>query len=340
MNYKLLVFLLVFIAPQLFAGVVELVNGDRLEGEVVRIEGDALVWQSTNFGEQRIPKKNIKNITSNKPLKVSANKKACIVDGVEDEQIVYYCGARANLKRIPVMTIKTLLPYEDYISGKLLNTGKLSLWGAYSSGNEVRNEWNLQGEVKLRDGELRHVMGGEFANASWNNSEPQTRWNARYSLDWFFRERWYWYNSVALGADDQRGLNRYYTLGSGTGYQFWETKKTALSLQAGLSYVDQEYEPTADDKVFDETTSYGALRLATDFRYEFSGGIAFFHNNEMVYSLEDPEDWQLKTASGLSSMLLSKVYSELKIDYWIYNLPQPTKARADTRMSLGVTYKW
>lgn len=336
----ILVILTLILGLPAWAGVVELTNGDRLEGEVVRIEGDDLVWKSTNFGEQRIKKSKIKNLISDKPLKVSANKKACIVDRVEQEQLVYYCGARANLKHIPVLSLKTLLPYEDYVGGKWLNSGKLNLWGAYSSGNETRNEWNLQGETKLRIDELRHVISGEYAKSAYDHLTPQTRWNLHYSLDWFFRPRWFWYNSLDAGADDQRSLNQSYILGSGSGYQFWETKKTALSLQLGLSYVDQEFEPPADPGEFDQSASYAATRLATDFRYELPGGVSFFHNNELVYSLEDSKDWQLKTSTGLSTMLLNKVYSEFKVDYWVFNEPQPTKERADTRMSVGVSYKW
>jgi len=339
-RFLLVLWSLLVCALPAFAGVVELVNGDRLQGEVVRIEGDFLVWSSTNFGEQRIKKADIKNLVSDKPLKVSASKRACIVDGVEDEQLVYYCGARANLRRVPVLSLKTLTPYEEYIGGKWLNSGRLNLWGAYSSGNEIRNEWNIQGETKLRINELRHVISAEFAKSSYNYSATSTRWNAHYSLDWFFRPRWFWYNSLDAGADDQRGLRESYSLGTGSGYQFWETHKTALSLQLGLSYVNRQFDPPVDPSTFDQSATYGAGRMATDFRYELPGGVAFFHNDEMIASMEDSRDWQLKTSSGLSTLLLSRVYSEFKVDYWVYNQPQPDKAREDTRMSVGVSYKW
>ncbi|WP_238526768.1 DUF481 domain-containing protein [Cellvibrio japonicus] len=328
-------------SPAAQAGVIELTNGDRIQGEALRIEGENLVWQSDNFGELRINKNRIKQLNSDKPHKIAGNKIACIIDGIHEEQLVYYCGARSKTRSVPVLSLKTLLPYDDYVRGVMRNTGKLNLWGAYSSGNEVRNEWNLQGETRLRKDEFRHVLAGEYAKASWNHADPRVRWSSLYSLDWFFRARWFWYNSLTLGADEQRGLARQTIFGSGTGYQFWETSKTALSQQLGLAYIDQRYEiPEDPEQLTDESASYAALRAATDFRYEFPGGIAFFHNNELLYSLEENSDWLLKTSSGLSTMILSNVYSELKVDYWIDNEPQPTKARSDTRMSVGVSYKW
>ena len=325
------------------AGVVELDNGDRIQGEPERIEGDELVWRSDNFGELRIPKRRITQIHSDKPYKIAGNKQACQIEGVRDEYLVYRCGegAAATAKRAPVLTLKTLIPYQDYVRGVTRHSGKLNFWGAYADGNERRQEWNLQGEARLRNGEYRHVLGGEYALASWDAIDPMVRWGSYYSFDWFFRTQWFWYNSLSLTGDERRGLAQQAMFGSGGGYQFWELRKTALSQQLGLAYIDQTFETPEDPgQVPDESAAYGALRAATDFRYEFPGGIAFFHNNELLYSLEDAHNWQLKTTSGLSSLILSQVYSELKVDYWVDNEPLPTKERADTRMSVGVSYKW
>lgn len=323
------------------AGVLVLTNGDRVDGQLVRLDGEQLVWKTTHFGEQSIKRSNIKSIVTEQKLKINGNAQACDLIGLENDQLSYRCGDSEMLTQIPFLTLKVMAPFNDYKKGAFTHHGKLNLWGAYARGNEVRDEWNAQAEVDIRRGEFRHVVGGEYARSSWFYSVPQVRWNARYSLDWFLRERWFWYNNTVIGADPRRGMDQYSLVGSGAGYQFWESKKMALSLKTGIAYLNEKYLPpensTADFVHGDE---FFAGRVGLDFRYTFPLGVSFFHNNELIHSLENTSDWRLKTASGISSMILNKVFAEFKFDYLLDNEPQPGREGEDTRMSLGVSYKW
>lgn len=323
------------------AGVLVLNNDDRLNGQLVRLDGEHVVWKTANFGEQWIKRSIIKSIATEQALKINGSAQACHIVGLESDQLTYSCGDSEQLLRIPFLTLKVMIPFEDYKKGALTQHGKINIWGAYSRGNEVRDEWNAQAEVDLRRGEYRHVVGGEYARSSWFYSVPQVRWNARYSLDWFFQERWFWYNNTVIGADPRRGLDEYSLVGSGAGYQFWENKKTALSLKTGVAYLTETYlPPDGSSSSFNRKDDFFAARLALDFRYTFPLGVSFFHNNELIHSAENGSDWRLKTASGISSMILNKVFAEFKFDYLRDNEPQPGREGEDTRLSLGVSYKW
>jgi hypothetical protein len=333
--------LFLWISATADAGVVELLNGDRLEGELVSIDEDYLLWRSKNFGEQNIKKTNVKNIETDVALKINGNSVPCKLEPMDAEYLRYRCAESDRVKRTSLLRIKTLMPYEDFKKGAYVHHGRLNLWGAYSRGNEVRDEWNAQGEIRVRRNDFRHVAGGEFARASWNFSAPQERWNLHYSLDWFMGEHWFWYNSLLAGADPQRGMRSYERLGSGAGYQFFENKTMTLSLKTGLALHDESYQLpdglVGDYALEDDFIAVGA---ALDFRYNLPWGVGFFHNNEMLQSTEDEPNVQLKTSTGLSSMILKRIYSEFKIDYWLDKDPQPTRQSKDTRMSLGISYKW
>ena len=333
--------LLFWFSTAAFAGVIELLNGDRLEGELVSIDEDHLLWRSTNFGEQSIKKSNIKNIQSDVALKINGNDVPCRLEPMDAEFLRYRCEQSDKVKRASLLRVKTLMPYEDYKKGAYVHHGELKLWGAYSRGNEVRDEWNAQGEMMLRRNDFRHVLGGDFARASWNYSAPQERWNLRYSLDWFVGEHWFWYNSGLTGADPQRGISAYQRLGSGAGYQFFENKTITLSMKSGLAFLEESYllppELVGDYATEDD---FLALGFAFDFRYNLPWGVGFFHNNEVLQPTDNDPNLQLKTSTGLSSMILKRIYSEFKIDYWLDRDPQPTRQDKDTRMSLGVSYKW
>ncbi|MGM8228765.1 DUF481 domain-containing protein [Cellvibrio sp. ARAG 10.3] len=341
MKFFWLFLALIVTSVQAHAGYLELINGDRAEGEFVRLEGDSVIWKSTNFGELNIKKNKVKNIVSAKPFKISGNDIPCMLEDMEGENLVYYCGLRSRMVRTPLLSMKVMTPYETFVEGEYVHHGRINLWGAYSRGNEVRDEWNVQAEFTLRRSEFRHTLGGEYARASWWYSEPPEKWNLSYGLDWFFRERWFWSNNVALGVEEARGIDNYYTLGSGAGYQFWENSKSALSLRSGLAYYNEVYmDSFVIDPDYEIDDNYTAWRLATDFRYTLPLGVSFFHNNELIQSFDDSSNFYLKTTTGLSAMILSKVYSELKVDYNVDNQPQPGKQEKDTRMSVGVSYKW
>ena len=331
----------VWLSASAAAGVVELLNGDRLEGELISIDEENLLWRSTNFGEQSIKKTNIKNIETDVALKVNGNNVPCQLEPMDAEYLRYRCGQSEPVKRASLLRIKTLMPYEDYKKGAYVQHGYLKLWGAYSRGNEVRNEWNAQSEITLRRNDFRHVVTGEFARASWNYEPLQERWNLRYSLDWFMGEHWFWYNSLLTGSDPQRGMSSYEYLGSGAGYQFYENKTMTLSLKSGLALLDEEYQlPEEVEGEYALEDDFIALGFALDFHYSLPWGVGLFHNNEVLQPTDNDPNLQLKTSTGLSSMILKRIYSEFKIDYWLDKDPQPMRQDKDTRMSLGVSYKW
>lgn len=260
---------------------------------------------------------------------------------MDAEYLRYRCDQSDKVKRASLLRIKTLMPYEEFKKGSYAHHGYLNLWGAYSRGNEVRDEWNAQSELSVRRNDFRHVLGGEYSRASWDYSAPLERWSLRYSLDWFMGEHWFWYNSGLTGADPQRGISAYQRVGSGAGYQFFENKTFTLSLKSGLALLDESYLPpdeTVGDYVLGD--DFVALGVAFDFRYNLPWGVGFFHNNEVLQPTENDPNLQLKTSTGLSSMILKRIYSEFKIDYWLDKDPQPTRQERDTRMSLGVSYKW
>ncbi|HSX86081.1 MAG TPA: DUF481 domain-containing protein [Cellvibrio sp.] len=341
MKFFWLFLTLIVTSVQTQAGYLELTNGDRAEGEFVRLEGDSVIWKSANFGELNIKKNKIKNIVTSKPFKISGNDIPCMLENMEGENLVYYCGLRSRMVRTPLLSVNVMTPYETFVEGEYIHHGRINLWGAYSRGNEVRNEWNIQTELSLRRSEFRHRLGGEYARASWWYSEPPEKWNVSYGLDWFFRERWFWSNNIAVGVEESRGIENYHTLGSGVGYQFWENSKSALSLSSGVAYYNEVYTDSfVIDPNYEIDDNYTAWRVATDFRYTLPLGVSFFHNNELIQSFEDSSNFYLKSTTGLSAMILSKVYSELKVDYNVDNQPQPGKQEKDTRMSVGVSYKW
>jgi hypothetical protein len=323
------------------AGQVELYNGDRIEGDFVKLDGDALVWRSHNFGKLNIDRSKIKNISTTMPMKLSGSATPCLIDGMKYEYLFYTCGGDPTQRRVPLASLEVMLPFESHIEGDYTYRGKLSVSGFFAEGNDVRQDIKTKTHIEYRRSEFRHNVNLEYASYSSDNKAPDDLWLGRYTLDWFFRERWFSSSDASVGADESRGVERYYALGTGTGYQFWESRDSALAITAGLTYLNEEYEiPEQPEPSFNSQNERFALRLGTNFRYLLPLGVSFFHENEITRSLEDSGDWRLTSGTGISTLLAGTLYSEVKIDYNVDNQPQPDKQREDTRLMVGVSYEW
>ncbi len=335
-----LLLLLLFWGPAQ-AGYVELYNGDRLEGDFVRLDGERLVWASTHFGEVRIPRQNIKDISTTMPMKISGSATPCLIDGMKQEYLFYTCGGDPDQRSVPLAALDVMLPYESHVEGEYTFKGRFSLSGFVARGNERREDIKMRTQMDYRRSEFRHAAILEYASYSTNNNPADDVWMTRYTLDWFFRERWFWTNDISVGGDESRAVEDYYSFGSGTGYQFWENSKTALSLTAGLTYLHERYEiPEEPAEDFERVNERLGSRLGTNFRYELPLGISFHHKNEWIRSLDESSDWRLTSSTGFSTMIVGALRSELKVDYNVNNQPQPGKRREDTRMSVGISYDW
>lgn len=328
-------------ATSAWAGTLTLRNGDRLSGEFVKVDEENLFWQSPMFGTLKVAKAEVADIDTSKPLKIHGVRTPCMIEGMDDELLVYICGGDPEERRVPLVSLAVVTPYKNFVAGTYSYKGRIGLSGTYARGNDVRDDWKLSANVEYRRHDWRHNSSFEYASYSSQRRSPDIKWGGRYALDWFFRERWFFYNEIRFGADELRALERYYNLGSGTGFQVWENPETALALTGGLVYVNEVYlrpENPPDD--FTRTEERAAWRLGGDFRYRLPLNVALFHKNEVLRTFGDSSDWRLSSSTGLNTMIADRLYSEVKIEYNVDNQPQQDTEREDVRLQVGLGYEW
>lgn len=332
---------LLFWVGSALAGTLELRNGDRIAGEFIRADEDSVYWASEKFGNLKVNKVDVTDISTTMPLKVHGVRTPCLIEGMDDEHLVYICGGDVEPRRVPLVSLAVIAPYRNFIQGAYTYKGRLSLSGVYARGNEVRDDWKLASNVEFRSHDWRHIARLEYASYSVQKRPSDVKWGGRYSLDWFFRERWFLNNEVRYGVDELRNVERFYNFGTGAGFQFWENTQTALAMTGGIALVSESYrvpdDPPADFERKEERTAW---RLGSDFRYRLPMNVALFHKNELVVATESGGDWQLTSATGMNTMLAERLYSEVKVSYDVDNRPQQNTRREDTRLQVGLNYEW
>ncbi len=293
---NVLLFILLAATFNLCADELVLSNGDILQGSAGERSDDRLIWQSDNFGALEIPLEKIISING-----------MSIVDPIAENTID--------------------AGFSDSYSGNL------SLTGAYASGNEEREDWDLESTVEWRDGDFRHNTGMNFESHSLNNSAANEEYSLNYNLDWFFQEQWFLKTGIAWGANDNRAIDQFYSVGSALGRQFWETEAGALSAETGLVWVSEEFQDQSSDNRL--TWSWAA-----NYRQMLTDKLELFHSHYLRVSLSDIDDSEISADLGLKAPLVSNVFTELKFE-WIYdNQPVAGKDPSDSQFTVGVSYSW
>ncbi|MEO8165164.1 MAG: DUF481 domain-containing protein, partial [Betaproteobacteria bacterium] len=114
---------------------------------------------------------------------------------------------------------------------------------------------------------------------------------------------------------------------------FYETDRTNLALEGGITYVNT-------DAIVGEDDSYPAARLAVKYDHLLMDKLKFFHNNEAYFSLDDAEKIFVRSQTGLRVPLVKNLNATAQ-----YNLDwdsQPTAGRVKTDRTLLLTlgYSW
>jgi hypothetical protein len=286
---------LTLITAEVSAGELILKNGDLIRGNLVELTSEQLVWASENFGQLTV-----------------ATDKIDTVNGLT-------ASASLNAMGSPVFS-------STY-------GGTLSATGAYASGNEEREDWDIEGSVQWRQGDFRHRSAVNYESHRLDNIPAKEEYRLDYGLDWFFGEQWFWSNSLIWGANDNRGIEQYYAAGSAIGRQFWDSEKTALSAESGLLWIREEYQNGTEDGRL--TWSWAA-----DYRRMLTSSLELFHSHSLRASINDLDDSELRADLGLKAPLIKDVFTELKFE-WIYdNQPIEGTESSDSQLTIGVSYSW
>lgn len=286
-------------AASLQADELALVNGDSLQGTTVAQTDSHLIWLSDNFGELTIALKRVASING-EPLFSSSTM----------PEVAAAVSSFSNSLR-----------------------GELSVTGAYASGNEEREDWDIGTAVEWRAGDYRHDAAINYESHSLDGSADSEEHHVGYGLDFFFREKWFWKNGATWGANDNRAIDQYYSVGSAIGRQLWDTDASALSAESGFLWISEEYNDQSSDSRL--TWSWSA-----DYRKILMQSVELFHSHRLLVSVSDVDDSELKADLGLKTPLMENLFTELKLE-WLYdNKPAlGTKAR-DSQLTIGVNYSW
>ncbi|HAY39927.1 MAG TPA: hypothetical protein DCY53_11730 [Desulfobacteraceae bacterium] len=338
---KNLTLLLIIISSSLLisgnslADEVRLKNGDKLTGQVVRMEGDKLILKTTYAGEIIITWQEVAAVRTDGSVKVVLKDETALegnTEDVEDGKMKLDTGKLEAPATFSLADVKALNP-EPVKTVKITARANASVTS--ERGNTKSDNYYFDGEFVARTKKNRYTIGGELTKEKADGVTTSQSWVAYGNYSHFLNEKWYLYADTLSEHDEFKDLNLRSTLGAGAGYQFFETPLLNLSISVGLSMVDENYD-------LGEDNDYSAGHWSVNYdQYFFDKFVQLFHVNTGFVSLEDANDWFLKTRTGLRFPLYKGLTATLQYNFDWNNQPSvAAETEEDTKFIFLLGYEF
>ncbi|WP_346839230.1 DUF481 domain-containing protein [Microbulbifer sp. SAOS-129_SWC] len=333
----ILLFFLSLVSPLVSAGVLTLVNGDRVHGTLVLVDREQVTWKSDNFGQITIPKNKVLSLDTDADLKIAGHDGPCTLAGHLREKWELYCDKGTGWL-IDFPAIDRAEPYINFVGNPVVFHGNVNAGGDFEHGNTERDDLDLNANLDIRTGDFHHLVRTLYQSLSTPDADALEKYQLAYNLRWIFAEKWFAAANSQLEREEARNLDMGTTLGLGMGYLFYDTDKTAFSVEGGISSLSENF---IDSGLSDnQDKHYAAARAAVNYRYKFDLGPEIYMDQEVLQSVDNSDDYQANAKLGVRTPLVEGVLMEIAYSWQYDNTPSIDSEKEDTKLTVGVGYQW
>ena len=314
---------------------VRLKNGDKLTGQIVRMQENNLILKTTYAGEITIIWQEVAGIQTDGSVKIVLTDETTFegtTEVAEDGKMKLNTDKLETPASFSLADVKAVNP--EPVKTVRINT-RLNASVTSERGNTKSDDYYFDGEFEARTKKNRYTVGGELSKEKADDITTSQNWLAYGNYSHFLNEKWFLYVNTLFEHDEFKDLNLRSTLGAGAGYQFFETPLLNLSISAGLSKVDENF-----DLAEDNDYSAGQWEIKYD-QYFFNKFVQLFHVDTGYISLEDSNDWFVKTRTGLRFPLYKGFAATLQYNYDWDNQPSAAaETEEDTKFIFLLGYEF
>ena len=339
-----LVIAAVLVCGPALAGQVELNNGDRLTGTIVRSDGKQLVLRTEYAGEVAIAWDAVKSIASDVPLHVSladGRTVAGVVSTAGDLIEVRGDGAAVATSKSAITTLRSEDEQAAFV--RLQSPGFFELWNgsltaglALTRGNSDTTNFALGfGASRTTARDKFGVYAASLYATDSTDGESRTTSNVlrgglRY--DYNFTDRWFGYVFTDLEHNELQNLDLRLVLGGGAGYHAIRTERAELDVFGGIAW-NKEFFELGEDRSSAEGLVGQSLLWKLGPRTALKEQFVVFPN------MSDGGQYRLNFDTTLTTDITRRIGWHLTVsDRYLSNPPLGFE-RNDLLMTTGVTVK-
>ena len=323
------------IAPAM-ADEIVIANGDRLTGKIVRKESDTLVLATSYAGDVTVKWADIRRNSADGPVAVyfeDGSKLSGTLRPTEDGMVIVTSEEVTSVPT-PLAKLRFINPSAEVSGEGAKVTGHINAGLSSSAGNSQTTKIYLDTEGAIRSREDRYTLGARGARTDDRDVQSESNWLGYAKYDHFFTKKWYGYGNGDFEYDRFKDIRLRSTLGLGSGYQFFESERTNLLLEGGLTYVHTDF-------IIGENDTYPAARYALKYDQKlFTSNIQFFHAHEVLVGLDNANKVFVRSQTGLRIPLIDRLNATAQYNVDWDNTPTGGRGSTDRILLLTLGYTW
>ncbi|VAW74384.1 hypothetical protein MNBD_GAMMA15-1356 [hydrothermal vent metagenome] len=325
-------------ATLLQADQIALSNGDRVSGTLIEQNMDQIIIETPYAGKLTIKRSEIIRLTTDHPMRIQLH------DGRQIDGILRQVKPGSlsietpDLQQIPLGGLDTIAAIDAIPSGLPAVfewRGNVTLSGEEKSGNTNTDKLNISTRIVAeKKNDKRFTVSTRLARENVNNKLTKEQYRLDGKYDHFFHEKWFGFVATSFEQDPFKDIDLRSIFSVGSGYQFYDTDKLRLSLEAGLSYTETRF-------IVDDDDNYAGFNWGLNWEQSLWGDrLKFFHRHRGNQGLDNRDNLIINAQTGVRVPVAAGLSASAEYDLdWNRSPPDNTKS-TDHAFLLGLGYDW
>lgn len=321
------------IAP-VSAAVLELVNGDRISGDLAGFERGKLQWKTSFGGTVKVPLRDVLRFRSDTYVDVEFTSgrswRECLA-AREGREWQFEC-VNGNNMTLTANTIKLLSVTRR--KATLARSGQVDFTLQDSRAETHDFTTRLTADTELRKDVYKHNVHVDAKKEIEDDVVTERLLSGEYQLDYYFREQWYALGLVGLEREPTDDGRRLRVVGTGLGYEWVQRTRLTIANEVAFGRIERRYDVAPDNR-------FNAIRIRTVIEYmpEILD-LRFRHENTFLSDEDGGGVWQFRTENSASLPLNKRL--ELIVKYLTEHVGNAVGEFQDpeTELTAGVSYRF
>ena len=294
--------------------VVVLANGDRLTGEIQKLEKDKFFLKTSYAGTVGIDWKTVEKLHTERTYEVQAESglrlRGVLNEAPQGLQVVTE-DARIGVARLNIVSIE---PTPEEISESFWAPleGGVDIGYSFARGNTSLNQSTLAMRARYRrDGyQMQANLGSLFSQQT--GSPTASRHSGSVRVDRYVTPERFIYGLGGAERDERLKLNLRTNLGSGLGWKMVKSAENEVSLLGGLNFINEQFrqEDFTQPRVM---SSSGEGMLGLDLKNTLMAGVQLITKLSVSPNLLQGGRYRLSLESGARMPLIGRYV-------WTFNI--------------------
>lgn len=311
-------------------------NGDTISGAVSIIDSNKILIKTDYAGEIRINLNDVQSFSINTPSLIKNETFSqwenvdLIEKSSEGEITLINESKKENIKLSDSLVLSK--NKNEGLLGESKITGAINAGASYNKGSSTNEKYSLDGNLQISDAIWRQGFNAAMLRNKDDSNVSTYYYNLGYDLDRFITPNFFWRGYMTYQHDWVEDIKAKAGVGTGPGWQVWNTELSALSFTTLLSYQNLKYR-------YDGDANYLQGALGWDYNQSlFAKNVTVYTKGRVGRSFNNDVSLDLNARVGVMYNFTDSINLNANI------VKEKVKAdRGDannTNYTFGVGYRW